>query len=213
MGAHQVAVKLWGEFACFTRPEMKVERVSYPVMTPSAARGALEAIYWKPQITWHVREIHVLNPIRYLSLTRNETTDRQSHRTAKSWADNNDDGYNAADHRSQRHTLALRDVAYIVHAQLRSSTGEDLIKHREQFLRRVGRGKCFATPYLGCREFSAFFASPTAEDVPLDLNGELGSMLLDIGYNPDNTGRGTPRFFSAELTSGVLVCPDRFGDS
>ncbi|MXZ47238.1 MAG: CRISPR-associated protein Cas5, partial [Chloroflexi bacterium] len=102
-------VKLWGDFACFTRPEMKVERVTYPIMTPSAARGALEAIFWKPQISWRVDEIHVLKPIAYASILRNEINDRQSHRTARSWA-REGGGYDAASVRSraQRHTLALR---------------------------------------------------------------------------------------------------------
>ena len=112
-------VKLWGEYACFTRPEMKVERVSYPVMTPSAARGALEAIFWKPQVVWRVEEIHVLKPISYASILRNEVSDRQSDGAARRWAKNGG-GYDASarSHRVQRHTLALRDVAYIVRAQL-----------------------------------------------------------------------------------------------
>ena len=111
-----LSVKLWGDYACFTRPDMKVERVSYPVMTPSAARGALEAIFWKPEVSWRIEEIHVLNPIRYASILRNEINDRQSHRAARRWAKSGG-GYAASANRAQRHTLALRDVAYVVHAQ------------------------------------------------------------------------------------------------
>jgi CRISPR-associated protein Cas5d len=104
-------VKVWGDLACFTRPEMKVERVSYPVMTPSAARGVLEAIYWKPECAWRVREILVLRPIRYLSLLRNEIATRQSERSAGQWSVTGRGGYDSTEDRAQRHTLALRDVA------------------------------------------------------------------------------------------------------
>lgn len=149
-GLPPLEVKLWGDYACFTRPEMKVERVTYPVMTPSAARGALEAILWKPQIAWRIEEIHVLRPIAYASILRNEINDRQSERTARGWA-RNGGGYDAADRRSraQRHTLALRDVAYVVRAQLVLQDGiaDDIAKYRDQFRRRVARGQCFATPY------------------------------------------------------------------
>jgi len=112
-----VAVRVWGDFACFTRPELKVERVSYPIPTPSAARGVLEAIYWKPQFSWRVEEIWVLKPIRYFSILRNEVNDRASERSAIAWSKNGD-GYDATDpkHRAQRHTLALREVDYLIRA-------------------------------------------------------------------------------------------------
>ena len=206
-------VKLWGDYACFTRPEMKVERVTYPIMTPSAARGALEAIFWKPQVAWRVEEIHVLKPIDYASILRNEINDRQSERSARGWA-RNGGGYDAADRRSraQRHTLALRDVAYVVRAQLVLQEGiaDDIAKYRDQFRRRVARGQCFATPYLGCREFSASFGEPGPGDAPIERTEDLGLMLLDIDYRPDGSGRGTPRFFDASLDRGVLRVPDRF---
>ncbi len=204
-------VKLWGDYACFTRPEMKVERVSYPVMTPSAARGALEAIFWKPQVAWRIEEIHVLKPIEYASLLRNEINDRQSDRSARRWATEGG-GYDASANRAQRHTLALRDVAYIVRAQLALQDGvdDDIAKYRAQFRRRVARGQCFATPYLGCREFSAAFGEPGPEDKPIAQSEDLGLMLLDIEYAADDSGRGTPRFFSASLEGGVLRVPDRF---
>src|SRR6266508_6850254 len=119
MNGHRppLAVRVWGDLACFTRPEMKVERVSYPVMTPSAARGILEAVFWKPEFRWRVQEIWVLKPIRYTSILRNEVNSRQSERAARGWqADGG--GYDAAADRAQRHTLGLRDVAYVIAAQI-----------------------------------------------------------------------------------------------
>jgi len=201
-------VKLWGDYACFTRPEMKVERVSYPVMTPSAARGALEAIFWKPQVSWRIREILVLRPISFASIRRNEITERQSDRAARGWM-NGGGGYDAASHRAQRHTLALRDVGYIVRAELdlRDGVADNIAKYRDQFRRRVARGQCFATPYLGCREFSACFSEPAVDDAPINRSEDLGRMLLDIDYAPDGSGRGTPRFFNASLDCGVLRIP------
>ena len=209
-------VKLWGDYACFTRPEMKVERVSYPLMTPSAARGVLEAIFWKPQVLWRIEEIHVLKPISYASILRNEINDRQSERTARGWSKAGG-GYEASANRNraQRHTLALQDVAYVVRAQLELQSGVDdhIAKYRDQFRRRVVRGQCFATPYLGCREFTASFAEPGPEDTPIaDLSESLGPMLLDIDYAPDGSGRGTPRFFDAVLEGGILRVPDRFAE-
>ncbi len=207
-------VKLWGDYACFTRPEMKVERVSYPVMTPSAARGALEAIFWKPQVVWLVEEIRILKPIQYTSILRNEINDRQSVHTARGWA-NRGGGYDAShpNHRAQRHTLALRDVSYVIRAQMSVREGyDDIAKYRDQFRRRVASGRCFATPYLGCREFAASFGQPVPSDVPIDRSEDLGLMLLDIDFNSDGSGHGTPRFFSASLQNGVLQVPDRFGE-
>ncbi|MYB16031.1 MAG: type I-C CRISPR-associated protein Cas5 [Chloroflexi bacterium] len=204
--------KFWGDYACFTRPEMKVERVTYPVMTPSAARGALEAIFWKPQVAWRIEEIHVLKPIVYASILRNEINDRQSARSARGWGQNGG-GYDAADRRSraQRHTLALRDVAYVVRAQLilQGGTVDDVAKYRDQFRRRVAQGRCFATPYLGCREFSASFGKPEPGDEPIKRSEDLGLMLLDIDYESGSIGRGKPRFFTATLDHGVLRVPDR----
>src|SRR5690349_3982684 len=129
-----VAVRVWGDFACFTRPEMKVERVSYPVPTPSAARGVLEAIYWKPECTWHIEEIWVLKPVRYFSILRNEVNTRASMRTALAWQKNGG-GYDASADRAQRHTLALRDVAYVIRAQPIVKPGIDanVAKFRDQF--------------------------------------------------------------------------------
>jgi CRISPR-associated protein Cas5d len=204
-----LAVKVWGDLGCFTRPEMKVERVSYPVLTPSAARGVLEAIFWKPEFRWHVQEIWVLKPIRYFSILRNEVNSRQSERAARSWQAEGSGGYDASADRAQRHTLALRDVAYIIRAQvvLKAHTDADPAKYRDQFRRRVASGRCFSTPYLGCREFSASFAESDGSERPLDLTDELGPMLLDLEYQGDRTGRGTPRFFNARIEQGVLHVP------
>lgn len=203
-----LAVKVWGDFACFTRPEMKVERVSYPVMTPSAARGVLEAIFWKPEFAWRVEEIWVLNEIRYFSILRNELKNAASERTARSW-EQWGGGYVASEDRAQRHTLALRDVAYMIRARPEPSSGEtsDAAKYQDQFRRRVRRGQCFATPYLGCREFSAAFGPPVGDERPIPLTGAIGRMLHDLVYATDGSGRGQPRFFDGELQGGVLSVP------
>jgi len=205
-----LSVRVWGEFAYFTRPEMKVERVTYPVPTPSAARGMLEAIFFKPQFTWQVDEIWVLNPIRYFSILRNEVNSRASERVAAAWQAQGG-GYDAAADRAQRHTLALREVDYVIRAQVLLNPGvnEDPAKYRDQFRRRVARGRCFATPYLGCREFAAAFAEPDGHERPIDFTGDLGPMLLDLDYDPDGSGRGTPQFFDAQLDRGVLRVPPR----
>jgi CRISPR-associated protein Cas5d len=207
-----LTVRVWGELACFTRPEMKVERVTYPLMTPSAARGVLEAIFWKPEFSWRVESIAVLKPINYFSILRNEVNDRQSHRAAQGWAEKGG-GYRADDPRSraQRHTLALRDVDYLITAEivLRSHATDDPAKYRDQFRRRVRDGRCFSTPYLGCREFAAAFGAPDGTEQPIDVSDDLGPMLLDLDYAPDNSGRGVPRFFNARLERGVLRVPSR----
>ena len=203
-----LAVKVWGEYACFTRPEMKVERVSYPVLPPSAARGILEAICWKPEFAWHVQEIWVLHEVRYCSLVRNEVNSRASERAALGWQ-RHGGGYDASADRTRRHPLGLRDVAYIIRAQIEVKPGGAAhpAKFRDQFRRRVQAGRCFAMPYLGCREFSAFFAPPEGTERPLARTEDLGPMLLDLDYAPDRSGRGTPRFFAARLEHGILHVP------
>lgn len=203
-----VKVKVWGDFACFTRPEMKVERVSYPVMTPSAGRGILEAIFWKPEFTWCVTKIEVLNDIRYYSIVRNEVSSKMSERSARSW-EQSGGGYFAEDDRAQRHTLALRDVAYIIHADVEVKDGvpEDPAKFRDQFRRRVQRGQYFHHPYLGTREFAAKVAEPDGSERPINYTDDLGKMLLDLEYESDGTDRGKPIFFHARLDKGTLYVP------
>ncbi|WP_258360150.1 type I-C CRISPR-associated protein Cas5c [Moorella sulfitireducens] len=204
-----LAVKVWGDLACFTRPEMKVERVSYPVMTPSAARGILEAIFWKPEFYWRVRQIEVLKPIRYFSILRNEVNNKMVVSTAQGWAKNGG-GYYADQDRAQRHTLALREVAYVIRAeQVPAPHAGDIhpAKYRDQFRRRVERGQCYHRPYLGCREFSAFFGPASANDKPVSHTENLGRMLLDLKYNTGGSGTGKPVFFEARLDNGILRVP------
>lgn len=201
-------VRIWGEYACFTRPEMKVERVSYPVITPSAARGVLEAIFWKPEFSWRLHEIWVLRPVRHASLVRNEVNSRASERAARSWAKQGG-GFLAEDDRAQRHTLALRNVAYVLRAEQRIHSPNDGNRHpakyRDQFDRRVRRGQCFARPYLGCREFACYFAPTDGTEEALAVSDDFGRMLFDLSY--DDAGRGLPLFFSARLEQGVLRVP------
>lgn len=207
-GLAPLTVKVWGSWACFTRPEMKVERVSYPVPTPSAARGVLEAIFWKPEFTWRIQDIWVLNPIRYFSILRNEVNSRASERVATGWAKSGG-GYDASADRAQRHTLALRDVSYVIHAQVDVKPGvtDDPAKYRDQFRRRVETGRCFSTPYFGCREFAVAFGPVDGSERPIPRSEDLGPMLLDLEYAPDRSGRGTPMFFDATLEDGVLRVP------
>ena len=157
MMAYGIRLKVWGEYACFTRPEMKVERVSYDVMTPSAARGVLEAIYWKPAIQWVIDRIHVLNPIRFDNVRRNELGGKLAVGTVKKAMK---DGRSPVevfieDDRQQRATMVLWDVAYVIDAHFDFSGSEDnnSAKHKEMFDRRAAKGQCFHRPYLGCRSF------------------------------------------------------------
>jgi CRISPR-associated protein Cas5d len=219
-----LVVKVWGDYACFTRPEMKVERVSYPVMTPSAARGVLEAIFWKPEFSWRVREIQVLKPIRYFSVLRNETTKIISPDLARKWSKqggnffiNEVDEDGVMRNRAQRHTLALREVAYVIKADqvLQPHADADPAKYRDQFRRRVARGQYHHTPYLGCREFPARFGEPEAADRPLPLEMDLGLMLFDLEYDQNKEGKGIrakPKFFPALLEKGVLRIDPRLYD-
>ncbi len=207
-----VEVCVWGKLACFTRPEMKVERVSYEVMTPSAARGVLDAIFWKPEFRWQIREIRVLKPIRYFSILRNEVNSRATFAMGQRRR-RGEEGYYAEEDRSQRHTLCLRDVAYIIAADvsMRPDVQEDEAKYRDQFHRRLKRGQCHTMPYLGCREFTANFGPeiPADEDTRVqDITADLGQMLFDLDYEEDHSSRGRPRFFHAQLQRGVLHIPE-----
>lgn len=204
-----LAVQVWGDFACFTRPELKVERVSYEVMTPSAARGILEAIFWKPEVVWRVTRIKVLRPIRHFSVLRNEVNKVIAPGSVTAWMKGGHrESYLADEDRAQRHTLALRDVAYQIEGQmiLRAHADADIAKYRDQFRRRVTRGQCHLRPCLGCREFPAHFSEPDPEAVPLDHSDDLGQMLFDLRYDPEQ-GRHNPVFFPARLQRGVLAIP------
>ncbi len=230
MSAETLTVKVQGDFALFTRPEFSAERVSYQVMTPSAARGILESIFWKPEMRWRVQKIHVLNPIKQFSILRNEVNSHQSDRSARSWQTPGD-GYFAEEDRSQRHSLCLRDVSYVIEAEidLKSHATDSIVKYREMFRRRVDRGQCFNQPYLGTREFSASFEPVPKGDMPKAIAHEdkidLGLMLFDLEFselpkdgkvsyyahdqNGSRVAQGAamPKFFHAELVDGVLEVP------
>lgn len=207
-------LELIGDFACFTRPEMKVERVSYDVMTPSAARACFEAILWKPAIRWHIRKIEVLKPIRWINLRRNEVASVVSTRNVETAMKNGTGllGLNIEDDRQQRAGLFLRDVAYRVHADLEvlpnSAPDNTPMKFQEMFERRANRGQCINQPYLGCREFAANFrlvADPAAEPAPIDETRELGFMLHDLDFTKPTDP--VPRFFRAQLENGAVNVP------
>jgi CRISPR-associated protein Cas5d len=206
-------LKVWGESACFTRPEMKVERVSYDVMTPSAARGILETILWKPAIRWVVMQIDVLKPIEWESVRRNEvgtvmSTDNAITAMSKGTGKL---GFYVEDHRQQRAGLFLRDVAYTIQAYFeltdRATPEDTVVKFQEMFLRRAQKGQCFNQPYLGCREFSAHFEPIFQDEVspqPIEVDSDLGWMLYDMDYGVDPP---MPRFFRASLENGRLKIP------
>lgn len=209
-------LELTAPYACFTRPEMKVERVSYDVMTPSAARACFEAILWKPAIRWHVRKIEVLKPIRWINLRRNEVSSVISIANVKKamngssidlsiYADDSSE-------RAQRAGLFLRDVAYRVHADLEFLRERDPeagpAKYQEMFERRAGKGQCVNQPYLGCREFAAAFrliAEPEAEPAAIAETRDLGFMLHDLDFSVPADPH--PRFFRAQLKDGVVAIP------
>lgn len=205
---------VWGDYACFTRPEMKVERVSYDVMTPSAARGILEAIHWKPAIRWVVDRIHVLKPIRFQSIRRNEVASKISAASARSGMKNSDTtrlGLVIEDDRQQRAMIALRDVAYVIEAHFeltsRATPDDSEGKHAEMFRRRAAKGQCFHQPCMGVREFPAHFAlvegEPPASQLPADqCDRDLGWMLYDMDFS--NRDDPKPIFFRAALDGGVL---------
>lgn len=231
-----ITLKISGDYALFSRPEMKVERVSYDVITPSAARGVLEAIYWKPQIRWIIDEITVLNPIRFTNIRRNEVASKIPVKGAT--------GVNAAmkdptiipemvvdQNRQQRASLVLKDVAYLIRAHVHVldrqmerggpavAEPEAVGKHLEMFKRRARRGQAFHHPYFGCREFPVDFELiEDPADLPLPheelLTGEakdLGYMLHDIQFTQERTSKKvkatTPHFFRATMTDGVIPVP------
>jgi len=206
-------LEVTGDYACFTRPEMKVERVSYDVITPSAARAVFEAILWKPAIKWHVRKIEVLKPIRWISLRRNEVASVVSTSLVKSAMNKGtgDLGLYIEDDRQQRAGLFLRDVAYRLHAELEffpakaKEPGENARKYEEMFERRAQKGQCVNQPYLGCREFAASFRiveDPANEQLPIALNEKLGYMLYDMDFSDPADPK--PMFFEAEMIEGVM---------
>ncbi|MGH3625565.1 MAG: type I-C CRISPR-associated protein Cas5c [Sciscionella sp.] len=202
-GSPPVVVQVWGPGALFTRPELKVERVSYPVMTPSAAAGVLDAIFWKPEFVWEIVAVEVLSEIRQFTQRRNETTDLVSLAAAASGRRRVD----TVTHRVQRNAVCLRDVAYRIYAHVRLA--EHATKpesaYRDQFRRRVSRGSCFTQPYLGTREFTASFGDPDTRSA-ISSTEDLGIMLHSV-----NHASTPPSFtwFTARLDRGVLHVPQR----
>jgi len=224
-----IYLRTWGDLACFTRPEMKVERVSYPVITPSAARGLLESILYKPQFRWRIRRVAVKKPVRFLAFRRNEVKSRLSPRKPEP--------LRADEDRTQRNTLALRDVEYVIEASLHltplagmprrktadnEDNGDDTpVKYLAMFQRRAEKGQCFAQPCFGCREFPAHFelADENAMQVNATVNADtdLGLMLYDVfnldvpkDQSPGKIEKPQPRitFFPARLKDGIVAMPD-----
>ncbi|MBL8330852.1 MAG: type I-C CRISPR-associated protein Cas5 [Rubrivivax sp.] len=210
-----------GDFACFTRPEMKVERVSYDLITPSAARAIFEAILWKPGIRWRIRRIEVLSPVRWISVRRNEVGQVASVRNAQS-AMKTGRGNLAIyieEERQQRAGLLLRDVAYRLWADLEMHSDEarqNPGKYVAMFSRRAETGQCVNQPYLGCREFAARFRpvavqaggphawqAPPQEPAALEAwSADLGWMLHDLDFAAGSSPK--PQFFRAQVNKGVL---------
>ena len=220
----QFCIEVWGDYACFTRPEMKVERVSYDVITPSAARAVFEAIFWKPAIQWKVKKIEVLNPIRWISIRRNEVGKLMSPQSKQIFIE---------EARQQRAGLFLRDVAYRLYAEmefinpinrkvnvtpdeLKDQEEETILKSTENpgkynaiFERRAKKGQCFNQPYLGCREFSCNFKlienSEKEGKRPIDETRDLGFMLYDMDFTDEKDPK--PMFFRVQFNHGVIEVP------
>lgn len=227
-------LEVTGDFACFTRPEMKVERVSYDVITPSAARAIFEAILWKPAIRWEVNKIEVLKPVRWVNIRRNEVGAIISSRNLQTTMNGGKTalGIYIEDERQQRAGLFLRDVAYRLHAQFTlqddskhihhypqlqcadsESSENSYAKFAEMFKRRARKGQCFNQPYLGTREFSCAFRyideneleKTTIEKPAISASKELGWMLYDMDFS--DSKNPVPKFFNAAMIEGVVHVP------
>lgn len=214
MKGNTLKLHTWGPYGLFTRPEMKTERVSYDVLTPSAARGILEAIHWRPSIRWVVDRIRVLRPIRFETLRRNEIGSVIATRAVRAAMNRGTtDGLRVLveDVRQQRAAILLRDVGYVIEAHLAltgTSPTDTTAKHEHMFRRRAAKGQCFHRPYLGTREFAADFALADGgerPDLPDDQKDrDLGWMLHDFDYRSEPPA---PRFFRALMRDGVIDVP------
>ena len=214
----EFCLEVWGNYACFTRPELKVERVSYDVITPSAARAIFDAIFWKPAIRWNITRIEVLNPIKWFSIKRNEVGKTMSPSS---------DGIVIEDNRQQKSSLVLRDVRYRIYAELefipierrepqfrphKDRVGEENPgKYNAIFERRASKGQCFNQPYLGCREFSCGFKlinDPVKGEGCIPETRDFGIMLYDMDFK-DHYGEKPAEalFFRAKMEHGVVVVP------
>lgn len=215
----EYCLEIWGDYACFTRPELKVERVSYDVITPSAARAIFEAVFWKPAIHWQVTRIEVLKPIRWFNIKRNEVGKTMSPSS---------DGLIIEDNRQQRSSMVLRDVHYRIFArqeyiplskrpsaeQRLSAKDENPGKYNAMFERRAEKGQCFNQPYLGCREFSCGFRliEPAVYGEGISETRDLGLMLYDMEFQKgDQFGEKPSRalFFRAFMQHGVIMVPPK----
>jgi len=204
-----IKLRVWGDYACFTRPEMKAERVSYDVITPSAARGIVEAIHWKPSIKWVIDKIHVIKPIKFDSVRRNEVEKKISARNVKTAISGSEIDLHQyiTEERQQRATLLLRDVEYVIEAHFEMTDiagNEDTVeKHYNIFLRRARNGQCHMRPYFGCREFPVQFELLEGELPKSKIEGEfdLGWMLWDIDFEDDMK----PIFFRPKMVDGIFI--------
>lgn len=210
-----VKVEVWGDYALFTRPELKVERVSYDVMTPSAARGILDAIYWHPGMRWVIDRIHVMNPIRFTNIRRNEVSATLSASKARAAMSGGDAELYLCtqDCIQQRAAMVLQDVRYVIEAHFvltgKAGPGDNAGKFCDIMRRRLEKGQCYHQPCFGTREFPAHFR-PWQGGEPVtaypDTDRELGFMLYDMDYSdPENI---RPQFFRASLRCGVLDVRD-----
>lgn len=204
-----IQLEVWGAYALFSRPELKVERVSYDVPTPSAARGIVEAVYYHPGLRWVIDRIHVLNPIRFVSIRRNEVTDKISGRNVRQAAQGGGQPlYLVASQKIvQRSSLLLQDVHYVIEAHFemtdKAAPSDNPGKFQDIVTRRMERGQCFHTPYFGCREFPVSFRRWPGGPIPtIDETRDLGLMLYDFDYS--DPAAITPTYFRARLEHGVL---------
>lgn len=180
MNRVMVTMDIWGDYACFTRPDAKVERVTYDIMTPSAARGALEAVFWKPEIKYSVVEIHICKPIQKINVLRNEI---------KNYQNPKEKPIVSSEQRVQRNAIVLTDVYYRIKAwmELQPHATDPIQKYKEQFERKVSKGQCFKRPFLGTREFSAYFSEEDQEVHPVNFDMDLGVFLYDIAFVPSQS--------------------------
>lgn len=211
-----VKVKVWGDYALFSRPEMKVERCSYDVMTPSAARGILEAIYWHPGMRWIIDKIYVKNPIRFTSVRRNEVKSKVSKNNALQAYNGDASSFYISTKEDivQRASLILCDVCYVIEAHFemtdKANEPDNAGKFKDIIMRRLKRGECYHMPYFGCREFPAQFCLCEEDDITTIYSEvpekDLGFMLYDMDYsNLDNI---QPMFFRAVMKKGVVDLTD-----
>ena len=208
-----IQLEVWGPYALFSRPELKVEKVSYDVPTPSAARGIVEAVYFHPGLRWHIDRIYVLNPISFTSIRRNEVLSKISARNVRQAAQGGrQELYLAAPQEIvQRSSLLLQDVHYVIEAHFemtsKAAPSDNPGKFQDIVTRRMEKGQCYTTPYLGCREFSDSFRRWAGGPIKtIHETRDLGLMLYDFDYtDPQNI---TPTYFRAKLENGILNVRD-----